>query len=276
MAFFRKKKKQNRDKTDKKATIDFVLNEFNNASAELLKEAQAIISDTTPIPPNLAKIKKLENLGFVSEREGETKKNQEKSVEEATLLIKRIKGHSLKYPKATFITEKKCRNIYEKYELVLGEIKNYSGIVPHEAIRNLEGFKLKEEDFLYAIYTYTPYNANFSFFISPTTYYNHKDYQELKNESDRKEKEKQEREEIIKQNRPIFQRKSINIGDEILPPTYMGVSNRIFMCAPTQQMKDWEKFNGYFMPNSEINANILLIHVEGGYLVISTWGSIKA
>ena len=148
MISFKHKKKQNNHNIIEKIHTDF----FTEVD-QLLKNAQIMNSLDTNKQTLIDKCNRLRNLGF----------NNSKEVKEAEIEIKRLKDlkkensnkkelfdaimfFSTKYPLYKFITEESVKNICNKYSLIYYNIDKYIGTVPDKNLKEMEDFKIKQED----------------------------------------------------------------------------------------------------------------------------------
>lgn len=146
--------------------IEQIHNEFNNASDELLREAQQALASLDLSGEE--KADRLSKLGFSSARGVkevlEEKKKKELSQEQIQLVTYYRENYEQK-----FIVEEQITEICKKYGLVCGEASRYKGFVPEKNLREIESFKgVKPEDALYTIpsrwglqeeYTYDEYKS---------------------------------------------------------------------------------------------------------------------
>lgn len=126
---------------------------FYTEVERLLEYANVKAPETTTMQDKLNKAKRLKELGFtqskttseaLSEESRLAKLRKENQKKEG--LKEAIIYFSQKYPQYKFITEASVRKICEKYGLVYGSVKNFTGDVPDENLQHIENFKIKEED----------------------------------------------------------------------------------------------------------------------------------
>ena len=122
----------------------------------LLNEAKISVSNETTKQELIDKCKRLKALGFTN-----TKEVQEAQIEINRLneisqinetkdrLIRAINYFSVKYPNYKFITEDSVKKICEKYNLVYGAINKYIGTVPDKNLKQIEEFKISDDDKCY-------------------------------------------------------------------------------------------------------------------------------
>jgi hypothetical protein len=136
-------------KTSTKARIAAIHNEFNTASERLLKEAQAIANSVDSA--TLEKGKRLQKLGFTLTPEAAKKAELEKREKENKIDLSNATYYHQHYPHNKFIIEEQVKAICEKYGLVHGPVSRYKGFVPEKNLKQMEDFKLREEDSPYVI-----------------------------------------------------------------------------------------------------------------------------
>lgn len=99
------------------------------------------------------KCNRLKALGFLNTKEvKEAEKeiirldNLKKENKDKKDLIDAINYFSFKYPNYKFITEESVKKICAKYGLIYGEISRYTGTVPNKNLKQMEEFKVLEDD----------------------------------------------------------------------------------------------------------------------------------
>jgi len=102
------------------------------------------------------KCKRLKELGFEKTQEvveGQKELRRIEALEKENIekkeLIEAINYFSNKYPIYKFITDDSVRKICEKYGLVYGGVKDYKGTVPDKNLKQIEDFKISEDDMCY-------------------------------------------------------------------------------------------------------------------------------
>ncbi len=136
--------------------IDEIHDTFYTEVDKLLSSAKISNSLDTDKQELINKCEKLKALGFtntkeVKEAEVEIKRLDDLKLENESKksLIEAINYFSFKYPMYKFITEDSVKNICEKYNLVYSEINRYIGTVPDLNLKQIEEFKISEEDECY-------------------------------------------------------------------------------------------------------------------------------
>lgn len=104
----------------------------------------------------IEKSNRLKNLGFTNTKEIEIAEKEIKKLnkfkeenKKKEFLIDAINYFTLHYPHRKFITEESVKKICKKYNLVYGEVSRYRGVVPTPNLKEIEAFKLKDEDRCY-------------------------------------------------------------------------------------------------------------------------------
>lgn len=118
-------------------------NEFECAADALLREAQEIINSTPKVGD---KANRLAAMGFTKVPEVAKAKEAEQKQAKSMADIESVRYYSMKYPNHKFITESQVIGICEKYDLVFGPSHCYTGFVPDKNLREIETFKLRDED----------------------------------------------------------------------------------------------------------------------------------
>lgn len=122
----------------------------------LLADAKIANSLDTDKQGLLEKCARLESLGFSNTKEVREAQAEIRRLENLKLenevkksLIEVINYFSFKYPMYKFITKQSVEKICEKYNLVYGPIDRYMGTVPDKNLKDIEDFKVSEEDECY-------------------------------------------------------------------------------------------------------------------------------
>lgn len=133
--------------------IQQIHDEFYSEVDKLLTEAKISVSEATELHDIISKANRLRLLGF-----GATKECREAEAEESRLrqaaqinaskktLTEAINYFSFKYPQYKFITEESVKKICAKYNLIYSTIDKYIGTVPDSNIKQMEDFKIDEDD----------------------------------------------------------------------------------------------------------------------------------
>jgi len=136
--------------------IEEIHESFYTEVDRLLAEAKIDLPVETTYQELIDKSKKLEKLGFrntleVKSAKGEIERLDGVKIENATkkVLVEAINYFSMKYPNYKFITEESVQKICAKYNLIYSEVGRYIGDVPDKNIKQMEDFKIKDEDAVY-------------------------------------------------------------------------------------------------------------------------------
>lgn len=224
--------------------IEAIHREFFTASDKLLEEAQGILAEAAKV--NTSKIDRLKALGFGRSREVAEK---EPVLQRATLTqeqVELVKYYAREYPLNKFITEEQVKGICQRWGLVCGEVGIYKGFIPEKNLREIERFKLKEQDYSFAF-----------------QYASHSDI-----------RTEQEARFFIKRN-------GYSWGPEMYTPSNeQGRFLRVFkrkeplqICAPLKDMDLTGRVvkEGYRV-EKDIPDPVVLQPVRGGYLILTAWG----
>lgn len=131
-----------------KELIEQIHNEFNTAGDLLLKEANSILEKTIE-KDEIDKINLLRKFNFnnVPELQNISKKiDDKKKAKEILIATNEI---SLRYPQYKIIHKSDIEKICKKYNLVYGEVELYKGFVPLKNLKEMDNFKLHEDDWKY-------------------------------------------------------------------------------------------------------------------------------
>ena len=114
--------------------------EFDDASDELLKEAQEIIDKAPNI--NEGYLEKLKAAGFTNSPYFNEKNELLKEKEQSELVKSYIEKYRSAYPEYKFITRDKLKAINKKYGLILGPLDRFIKDVPEKNLNDI--LKAKE------------------------------------------------------------------------------------------------------------------------------------
>lgn len=219
-----------------KELIEQIHSEFNNAGEELLKQANEILSNNNF---SSEKADRLEKLGFTATKEVVDIKNKKEAKKLADSTVNLIQMYRLHYPNQKFITEEMVAKICSKYSLVCGVISKYKGFVPIYNLKQIEEFKLREEDILY---------ARINMYMM-------------------------ERYEIItKEEYDNFHKTTSYINVHIGMDIAQIIGEELKICAPLKDMDmKGMRLSGYKI-EVEIPDPVVLKQVKGGYLILTAWG----
>lgn len=251
--------------------------EFKTASEKLLQEANTILQNIGEV--NVDKVERLKRLGFrqVQEVIEKDKKIIQKKLTEKQ--IKLVKYYNEHYPLNNFITEDQVKHICEKYKLVFTNISRYKGFVPEKNLREIENFKLKDNEKNSITVDAIMYGLR-----KPTVQITLKDFE-------------------IKRNAHaleychIFKKENNNIYEYAFQSDngidfYGSDSKNLFglahfgnlrfklekqslkICAPIKDIDTTglELSEGYKLINKPIKNPVVLQPVHGGYLLLTAWG----
>lgn len=136
--------------------IEEIHETFYTEVDRLLAEAKILKSTETTKQGLIDKCERLKKLGFTNTKEVkeaeaeiarisrlEADNNYNKSIQKA------IEYFSVKYPLYKFITEESVKKICAKYNLVYSTIDRYTGTVPDKNLKQMESFKIANEDACY-------------------------------------------------------------------------------------------------------------------------------
>lgn len=246
---------------------------FDIAGEKLVEEAKRIINDAPIV--NESKLERLAKFGFkqVKEIEEGTKVLNETKLSKEQIDL--VNYYKQKYPFNKFITEPQVKEICHKYNLVCGDVERFRGFVPDSNLKDIENFKLHEEDNNFLLCrdiktgeTFELENASIKIDSGYGHIYdNRKNYDWHKNS--------------------VFQSDGRNFNlfysDDKLDifglkdkgDMRFEVENKsLKICAPVKDMDltGLELIEGYKLQKKHIPDPVILHPVKGGYLIITAWG----
>lgn len=117
------------------------------------KVSNSLVSNKQGLIDKCARLKTLgfQNTKEVKEAQSEIDRLNNLEIEnrQKSSLIEAIDYFSIKYPNHKFITEDSVKKICDKYNLVYGSVDRYIGTVPDKNLKQIEDFKISEEDEAY-------------------------------------------------------------------------------------------------------------------------------
>lgn len=122
----------------KKVTVEQIHNEFLTAGDRLLKEALTVL-EAPPIE-NENKAKNLHKFGFVQQGLAKEYSNQQNRKAHANVNQEAVLGVRDLYPTHKWITSIIAIDICKKYNLVLGEVNQFTGFVPEKNLNDIAKF----------------------------------------------------------------------------------------------------------------------------------------
>jgi hypothetical protein len=147
--------------------IDEIHHTFNTEVDRLLGEAGIKKDISTSKQHIIEKGNKLAALGFkqaLSTTEAVKEENRIRSLKiennSKAELEEAIRHFSFKYPHYKFITEESVKKICEKYNLVYATVDRYIGDVPDKNLKDMENFKIAEEDICIIQYDYSSFGGS--------------------------------------------------------------------------------------------------------------------
>jgi regulator of replication initiation timing len=124
--------------------VEQIHQDFDSAEERLLKEAQSIIDQEANL--QLANGDLAKRLGFENSKPSREANEAQAKLEEMKKLRETIAYFREKYPLYKFITMEEVTRICEKWNLVLGDARDYTGDIPEKNLKNMGKFILKEDD----------------------------------------------------------------------------------------------------------------------------------
>ncbi len=179
-------------------------------------------------------IKELEKLGFTNLDSVILYNKINKEKQEAEESLKIVNNYKEKYPDNKFINKIEIQRICKKYGLIFGKSSNYIGDIPIKNRKEIVSFKLKEEDFVYYILG---------------------DFGSVYSESYEKYKKQEDKSSLTYAYNVVHKNQEMVI---VATPDLFNLKN-----------KEIENFEIKIIEKDPI----VLHPVNGGYLIISKWGS---
>ncbi|PRY33866.1 hypothetical protein CLV58_11915 [Spirosoma oryzae] len=265
--------------------IEAIHHAFRTAGDTLLAESQLLIDGVDP--QKVDKVTRLQKLGFTSSSQVVDSQQELEKREKAVKQARIIQDYSLRYPNQKFITKAQVEQICEKYKLVCGPIKQYTGFVPEKNLKEIESFRLNRTDeptFYQIDEVGTRRGANMKKLVAYLNKINHLiEHDELGIGSyDLTKYGSGSYGSHYVLERLLKDRINTELGDHDLVQTvrYSSVNAQFQICAPSKDFKQENtKKTGFFLsliqPKAviqEILDPVVLQPVKGGYLVLTAWG----
>lgn len=148
------------DKTDTIETFDkkeLLIKEIHTSFLTEVDKLLVLARDQKSLQTDkqslIDKSKRLKSLGFsqteeIKEAQKEIDRLEalQKENNDKREIINAIEYFGIKYPCYKFITEDSVRKICEKYGLIYGEVTKYKGTVPDANLKQMEEFKISNDD----------------------------------------------------------------------------------------------------------------------------------
>lgn len=255
-----------------KETIEEIHETFYTEVDRIKKECSNLNSLETTKQALIDKRNKLVDNGFrntkeCKEAEIEINRLRTLSAEntQKEKIAKAANYFSFTYPHYKFITEDSVKKICQKYNLIYGEVSKYIGTVPDLNLKQIQEFKIKEEDECYA--KYYNYRGGWNSSKDFTCY--------LNNILEEREKQK-EYENYIAGHDGAYIHRPINFRSPF--ESHESIEKcPLEICAP---LKDFDTRNmevkDFKLSKIEIPDPVVLkpVHFESSkyYLIVTAWG----
>lgn len=131
---------------------------FNTEGDRLLCEAKQILAKD--VDDKITLSNRMASLGFKQAKgavEGAKLREERRKSQE---LARLIQHYSTLYPQNRFINEEGVTRICDKYNLICGEVEKYIGSIPEKNLREIENFKVKDEDVQWVTTSYSVWGSN--------------------------------------------------------------------------------------------------------------------
>jgi len=123
-----------------------ILNEIDVKHQELLDSSKIIKEQLSNSEKLEKKSERLRKLGFSNSYEVTQIRGAIKEAKKNLVLIQTVEKYAIEYPNQKFITKNMMIDICNKYDLKHGPVEGYIGPVPEKNLKEIEKFKVKEED----------------------------------------------------------------------------------------------------------------------------------
>lgn len=248
-------------------------NEFDTAADKLLEEANGILKKAEKA--DAVKVSRLESLGFKQASQIAEIKPLLQQAELSKEQIELVSYYKRNYPFNKFITENQVKTICHKYNLVCGDVSRFKGFVPEKNLKQIESFKIKDQDLNTLILTCKNTGENFFFNEKDFTNYGKRYCIREGNEFyvvDSNGKNIYDTYSLLtKECLKKFENRSSRFG---ISGRVEKNQNKLKICAPVKDMDitGLELSEGYKLVKKHIPDPVVLHPVKGGYLILTAWG----
>lgn len=256
-------------KTNYPEIVTQIHKEFEDSSAELLKQAEALLDTLSPV--NSDKAKRLQSLGFKNVPEVKQVIEAEQKIVSTKAVADLVKYYQHHYPFNKFITDTEVTKICSKYDLVCGDIGLFKGFVPETKLKDIENFKLRKEDQIKILLQLSCERPLHKYMLTDNDLTDHgKSY--LSNSSDFVYVTGTIGDAFY--STPIFTQKCIVefLGTPMVSARKIDQSG-FSICAPIKDMD----MTGMEVKNYRVVKHIpdpvVLKRVNGGFLIVTAWGN---
>jgi hypothetical protein len=128
--------------------VERIHHEFNTAADKAVDEAKKILNIKVP-----DKGTRLAKIGFANTPESLKAKEMEETVKRGNEELAAISDYRVRYPFHKFILERQVAEICKKYSLVCGDVNLFKGFVPEKNLKEVEAFRVREEDKVKSVWT---------------------------------------------------------------------------------------------------------------------------
>lgn len=127
-------------------TVDQIHADFDSAQERLVAEATRIVNKK---PVDLIeKGERLKSIGFTSAKPVSVSEGVLSRIAKSKEFLSNLSDYQVRYPGYKFITDSEVERLCKKYGLVFGPANKYIGDIPEKNIREIESFRLLEEDYI--------------------------------------------------------------------------------------------------------------------------------
>lgn len=134
-------------------TVDQIHADFDSAQERLVAEATRIVNKK---PVDLIeKGERLKSIGFTSAKPVSISEVVLSRIAQSKEFLSNLSDYQVRYPDYKFITDSEVERLCKKYGLVFGPANKYIGDIPEKNIREIESFRLLEEDYIVKDETFT-------------------------------------------------------------------------------------------------------------------------
>lgn len=240
-------------------TVEEIHEAFDTAGEKALKEAKSLL-EKLGNQQESERLELLRKIGFVSAAPLAMYENNKviKAATESRAAI--LEKYMLKYPQYKFIFIEQVEELCKKYGLLCAPIRMYKGDVPLKNLKEMEAFKVKDEDI---------YLTNSRGYVDRLEFdFKRGDFISRQYFEGRKQQEKLQQGEYVNRMNAMY---GYGTSMPYTNGNYLEVPK--FICAPKDDIliPEGYKVEGVFA-GRELKDPIVLHYVKDGFLIETKWG----